>query len=98
MYSVYKEYYKKHGDSKLLNYTGSTQLGILSYVIFCGYLVYNSNLTVNLLDIFLLCVATILLIVTTVINKGFKKENADELEKVILEYKKHIEQNRKEVK
>lgn len=92
MYSVYKEYYKKYGDSKLLNYTGSTQLGMLSYIMFCGYLIYEcySSNVLNIFNVFLLCVATLLLIVTIIINKGFKRENAGELEKVMSQYKKCI--------
>lgn len=99
MYSAYKEYYKKYGDSRLLNYTGSTQLGILSHVLFCGYFISNLNTTNTccIFDILLLCISTILLITTIIINKAFKKENAEELESVMLEYKKFLIKNQKSV-
>ena len=84
----------------MLNYTGATQLGILSYVMFCGNLIYKNYLyrNLNIFDLVLLCIATAALIVTIIINKNFKKENSEELKKVMMEYKKYVKTRREEMK
>lgn len=92
-YPKYRDYYKKHGDSKYLNYMGATILGAISTICFISdriYIIYNNRCTHLIFDIFMMLLAVSLLFITFMINLKYTNRYHNELYEIMNDYKSSI--------